>query len=157
MLPTERSTTVLEAALHDVHAILVDVLAAADEQYAAVAAGDRVALEMVTLKQERLAARLARAEAQRSAALAGRALDDLLAALPATDGPRLRRVSDAIGQLVVQVRDRNARNADVLRKAADLTALTVQFLQRLLGTQAQPYSPAGVPVRAQSLLVDSRA
>src|ERR687886_723289 len=55
----------LESALLDVHATLADLLVAADEQYAAVVARDHARLESVTRQQERLSARLARADSVR--------------------------------------------------------------------------------------------
>ena len=57
--------------LLDVHASLVDLRAAADEQYAAVVADDRDRLEAVTRLQERLSSRLGRAETKRLELLSG--------------------------------------------------------------------------------------
>ena len=61
----------LEAALLDVDATLAELLAAADEQHAAVVAGDRQRLERVTGLQERLSSRLERAERRRLEHLGG--------------------------------------------------------------------------------------
>ena len=55
----------LEEALVNVHTALAELLVAADEQHAAVVAHDRDRLEGVTRQQERLSARLARAESRR--------------------------------------------------------------------------------------------
>ena len=61
----------LEPVLVEVQATLTDLLASADEQQAAVVAGDRVRLETVTSLQERLSSRLERAELKRLEHLGG--------------------------------------------------------------------------------------
>jgi hypothetical protein len=157
MAVADRTHTALEAALHDVHATLVDVLAAADEQYAAVVAGDRIGLEAITQRQERLSTRLGRAEATRLDLLRGASLNDVLATLPAERTASLSTTAELIRAQVEEVRARHARTADLLRKGAELAAQTVQFLQKLATAQAESYSPTGSRVAGQSLLVDSRA
>src|SRR3977135_2451877 len=88
----------LEAALLDVHATLADLLAAADEQYAAVAARDAKRLESVTWQQERLSVRLERAERRRIELLGGAPLQVAVASLPAPDAVRVSPPSTSITQ-----------------------------------------------------------
>src|SRR3712207_853727 len=88
----------LEAALLDVHATLRELIVAADEQYAAVVERDRERLESVTRRQERLAARLARAERARVTALDGRSFQAALVGLPADESLRLTVMQRAIGK-----------------------------------------------------------
>ena len=80
-LLAERTHTSLEQALLDVQTTLADLLAAADQQHQAVAAGDRERLESVTRRQERLSAQLQRAERQRLSLLDGRPLDEVMSGL----------------------------------------------------------------------------
>src|SRR5919202_710887 len=101
----------LEAALLDVHTTLADLLVAADEQHAAVVERDRERLESVTRQQERLSARLARAEAKRLDALGGASLRETLASVPREGAARLEGVADAIATQVIQLKERQARTA----------------------------------------------
>src|SRR5919205_4427144 len=94
--PATSEHSPLEQALLDVHATLADLLAAADEQHQAVAAGDRERLESVTRRQERLAARLQRAETQRLRLLNGRPLEDAVSELPSAEAARLSHIVDSI-------------------------------------------------------------
>src|SRR5438477_263420 len=79
-----------------VHATLAELLVAADEQNAAVVAHDRDRLESVTRQQERLSARLARAESRRIELLAGEPLAAKLVALPPTAAVRTRMLGESI-------------------------------------------------------------
>src|SRR5579871_3504143 len=86
----------LETALREVHATLGEMLVAADKQYAAVVSRDRDRLESVTRLQERLTARLARAEARRLDALQGASLAEAIARTPDALGARdLEQLRDA--------------------------------------------------------------
>src|SRR5450631_595258 len=87
----------LEAALLDVDAVLADLLVAADEQHAAVVAGDRERLEAVTRRQETLSSRLGRAEGKRLSLLAGQSLGQVFADMPAPEAERLGNLSRSIG------------------------------------------------------------
>jgi flagellar biosynthesis/type III secretory pathway chaperone len=157
--PAAREYTPLEEVLLDVHATLADLLAAADEQHQAVAAGDRERLESVTRRQERLAARLQRAEVQRLSLLNGRPLDAAVSELPAADNARVSELLDSISQSVERLRERQAANATLLERSMDLAGQTVQFLQRLLVGHAQnpAYTTRGLVTPHHSLLVDGRA
>src|ERR1700704_3546827 len=99
----------LEAALLDVHATLADLLVAADEQHAAVVERDRERLESVTRQQERLSARLVRAEAKRLEVLGGVPLAEAVTALP--EGQAL---SASISVKVRQLKQRQAQTASLL-------------------------------------------
>ena len=153
----DRDPALLERALQAVHATLADLLAAADDQRAAIAAGDREQLERVTRHQERLSARLERAERQRLALLDGRSLPDVVASLPAADAERVSGLVRAIGQAVVSLRERQAATSALLERSIDLAAQTIHYLQRLVTSQAQAYTARGLAAPTQSLLVDSRA
>ena len=157
--PVTSEPTPLEQVLLDVHATLADLLAAADEQHQAVAAGDREHLESVTRRQERLAARLQRAEAQRLSLLNGRQVHEVVAELPASDAARVERLIDSISDSVTRLRERQAANASLLTRSIELADQTVQFLQRLLVGQSHnpAYTTRGLVTPRQSLLVDSRA
>src|ERR1051326_4266354 len=120
----------LEAALLDVHATLGELLAAADEQHAAVVAGDRQRLETVTGLQERLSSRLARAERKRLEQLGGISLAAVLAEKPAAEGARLTTLGDSIAQYVRQLQPLHVLNAQRLERSAELPGQTVLFLQR---------------------------
>ena len=147
----------LESALLDVHATLADLLVAADEQYAAVVARDHERLESVTRQQERLSARLARAEARRVQLLAGRSLSARLQELPDQQAVRLEAVHRSIASAVGQLRERHSRAARLLEQSIEITGQTITFLHRLLAPPAPAY---GVPATASarvSLLLDSRA
>src|ERR687885_348509 len=104
--PAEREHTPLEQALLDVHATLADLLAAADDQHQAVAAGDRERLESVTRRQEQLAARLQRAERQRLSLLNGRPLQQAVSDLASADAARIAGLVDGIAQRVTRLRER---------------------------------------------------
>jgi flagellar biosynthesis/type III secretory pathway chaperone len=157
--PATSEHSPLEQVLLDVHATLADLLDAADEQHQAVVVGDRQRLETVTRRQERLAARLQRAEAQRLTLLTGRSLDQAGSELPATEAARVESLVDAISDSVTRLRERQASNASLLERSMELSGQTVQFLQRLLGgQQANPaYTTRGLLSPRQSLLLDSRA
>jgi flagellar biosynthesis/type III secretory pathway chaperone len=147
----------LESALLDVHATLADLLVAADEQYAAVVARDHERLEGVTRQQERLSARLARAEARRLQLLVGRPLSARLQELPEQQVVRLEAVHRSIASAVGQLRERHSRAARLLEQSIEITGQTITFLHRLLAPPAPAY---GVPATASarvSLLLDSRA
>jgi flagellar biosynthesis/type III secretory pathway chaperone len=144
----------LETALHDVHATLVDLLVAADEQQAAVAAHDSARLESVTRQQELLSARLARAEARRI---------ELTGGVPASawteaQSPRVPALNASIADAVGVLKQRQADTAMLLQQSIDLTGQTLSFLQRLVQPQAVVYGAQGVTSgRGQSLRVDGRA
>jgi flagellar biosynthesis/type III secretory pathway chaperone len=158
-LLAERAHTPLEQTLLDVHTTLADLLAAADDQHQAVACGNRERLESVTRRQERLAARLQRAERQRLSLLQGRPLNEAVSHLPAADAARVSRLVDSIGHSVRRLRERQASTASLLERSIDLAGQTIQFLQRLAGGQSQnqAYTTRGLVTARQSLLVDSRA
>lgn len=142
----------LEAAMVDVQLTLTELLAAADEQYAAVAERDRTRLEDVTRVQERLSARLERAERKRMAVLEGSRLGDIIAG-----EARLTRLSDAIAESVRELKAKNERNGGLIQRCAEINAQSILFLQRLVSAEAPVYGTRGqAPVR-QSVLVDSRA
>jgi flagellar biosynthesis/type III secretory pathway chaperone len=148
--------TPLEAALLDVHATLAELLAAADEQHAAVVAGDRQRLETVTGVQERLSSRLERAERKRLEQLGGMSLAAALAEKPAEEGARLSALGQSIAQSVRQLQPLHVRNAQLLERSADLAGQTVMFLQRLVSPPSPSYGASGRRASQQSLLVDSR-
>jgi flagellar biosynthesis/type III secretory pathway chaperone len=142
----------LELALVDVHATLAELLAAADDQYAAVVERDRQRLEGVTRQQERLAVRLERAERKRLAALNGGALADAVAR-----EPRLARLSQAIAHSVRELRARHANTHDLIEKAAELNGQTIQFLQHLVGVTSPTYGGRVASTPRPSVLLDGRA
>src|SRR6266700_5283587 len=96
----------LEEALVNLHATLAELLVAADEQHAAVVAHDRDRLESVTRQQERLSARLARAESRRIELLAGEPLAAKLVALPPPAAVRTRMLGESIATQVTQLKER---------------------------------------------------
>jgi flagellar biosynthesis/type III secretory pathway chaperone len=147
----------LESALLDVHATLADLLVAADEQYAAVVARDHERLESVTRQQERLSARLARAEARRLELLAGTHLIDAVSALPASAAARADAVRHSIADSVHELKQRQARTAGLLEQSIDVAAQTLTFLQRLLTGQPGVYGARGFAPSRRSVLVDGRA
>ena len=155
--PANRERTPLEHALLDVQSTLAELLAAADEQHAALAAGDRVRLESITRRQERLSARLERAERLRMALLDGRRLPEAISDLSPTEAERVSNVVGAIGQMVVRLRERQASTASLLERSIEIAGQTIHFLQRLVTMHTQPYTARGLPAPSQSLLVDSRA
>jgi flagellar biosynthesis/type III secretory pathway chaperone len=147
----------LESALLDVHATLADLLVAADQQYAAVVARDHERLESVTRQQERLSARLARAEARRLELLAGTHLIDAVSALPASAAARADAVRHSIADSVQELKQRQARTAGLLEQSIDVAAQTLTFLQRLLTGQPGVYGARGFAPSRRSVLVDGRA
>ena len=147
----------LETALLDVHATLAELLIAADEQYAAVVARDHERLESVTRQQERLSARLARAEAQRLNLLAGTSLIDAVSALPPSAAACAHAVRHSIADSVLQLKQRQARTASLLEQSVELAAETVRYLHRLLTAQPAVYGARGLAPTRQSVLVDGRA
>jgi uncharacterized membrane protein YqiK len=147
----------LEAALLGVHATLVELLVAADEQHAAVVARDRDRLEGVTRQQERLSTRLARAEAKRLEILSGVPLSEALSSLAPAQAARARALSDSIGRAVTELKLRHGRTASLLEQSISLMDQTVQFLQRLLGVQSPAYGARGLTTPTLTLRVDSRA
>jgi flagellar biosynthesis/type III secretory pathway chaperone len=147
----------LESALREVQAVLAELLAAADEQYAAVAAHDRDRIESVTRKQERLSARLARAERQRQTLLGQASLSDVIASLPSQDAARLDALRRAIAYAVGELRARQNHTANLLARTIELGRQTLDFLQRLVTAPSPAYTQYGVTVSGQSVLVDSRA
>jgi len=115
------SQSPLEAALLEVDAVLADLLVAADEQHAAVVAGDRERLESVTRRQEALSSRLGRAEGKRLSLLSGQSLAEAFADMPAPQAERLGSLSRSIGDAVRELQPRHARNGSLLaRKAQSL-------------------------------------
>ncbi|HYY87974.1 MAG TPA: flagellar export chaperone FlgN [Chloroflexota bacterium] len=156
-MTADRTRTPLEHALLDVQASLADLLSAADEQHAAVAAGDRARLESVTRRQERLSARLERAERQRLALLDGRPMVEVIAGLPTDDAQRIEGLVQSIGSNVAALRERQAATASLLERSIDVASQTIQFLQRLVTSHAQAYTAGGLALPMRSLLVDSRA
>jgi flagellar biosynthesis/type III secretory pathway chaperone len=147
----------LEAALLDVDAIVADLLVAADEQHAAVVAGDRERLETVTRLQEALSSRLERAERKRLELLAGNSLIAALAELPADQAERLGSLSRSIADAVRELQPRHARNTVLLERSAELAGKTVLFLQRVASPPSPSYGAKGRRPPQQSMLVDSRA
>jgi flagellar FlgN protein len=146
----------LEAALHDVHTTLGQLLVAADEQYAAVATDDRSRLDSVTRQQERLSARLARAEARRQELL-GSTSTDWTAHLPEDVATRVADLKGAIGSAVLELKAKQAQTADLLKQKIDLANETINFLRRLVTQPAPTYTGRGLTSARQSVLVDSRA
>src|SRR5579859_5588978 len=151
------SQSPLEAALLDVDAILADLLVAADEQHAAVVAGDRERLESVTRLQESLSSRLERAEARRLSLLAGHSLQEASADMPAGQAERVGSVSRSIAEAVRALQPRHARNGTLLKRSAELAGQTVLFLQRVASPPSPSYGAKGRRAPHQSLLVDRRA
>src|SRR5579864_5498661 len=129
-LPANQSP--LEYALREVRATLDELLLAAEEQYAAVAARDRDRIESVTRQQERLSARLARAERQRLAVLGETSLAELIASLPATDAARLNALRDSIASAVKELKSRQDATSRLLARSIDITRQTLEFIQRLV-------------------------
>jgi flagellar biosynthesis/type III secretory pathway chaperone len=148
----------LEAALLDVDAILADLLVAADEQHAAVVAGDRERLESATRRQEALSARLERAEGKRLSLLSGQSLQEAFAAMPAAQAEHLGSLSRSIADAVRELQPRHARNGTLLERSAELAGQTVLFLQRVASPPSPSYGAhGGRRPPQQSMLVDRRA
>jgi hypothetical protein len=145
-----------EAVLHEVQATLAQLLVAADEQHAALAANDRAWLEGVTQQQERLSARLARAEARRIE-LVGHSTADWTNGLPADAAQRVLELKTSIGESVLELKAKQALAAGLLEDKLELASETIDFLRRLV-TQPHPtYSGRGKVTAGHSVLVDSRA
>jgi flagellar biosynthesis/type III secretory pathway chaperone len=142
----------LEAVLVDVRTTLADLLVAADEQHAAVVARDHDRLESVTRQQERLSARLARAEATRRAVLNGETLDSAIAATP-----RGQELHSSIALAVRQLKQKQAQTTSLLEQSVELTTQTLNFLQRLVTAPNPVYGARGLSTARHSVLVDSRA
>jgi flagellar biosynthesis/type III secretory pathway chaperone len=143
----------LAAALVDVNATLTELLAAADEQYVAVVERDRPRLEGVTRQQERLSARLERAERKRLAALDGRPIAEAIAS-----EPELASLNQVIAASVQQLQTKHAQTNSLIEKTAELNAQTIQFLQRLVGVSVPAYGARGAGDGSRhSLLLDGRA
>src|SRR5689334_10114344 len=134
----------LESALREVHATLTDLLDAADEQYAAVAAHDRDRIERVSRQQERLSSRLARAEAQRLEIQSGAPLAEAVATLPPPHAARVEGLRQTIGAAVRELKLKQSRSAELLEHSIELGAQTLTFLQRLVAAPSPAYSPSGV-------------
>jgi len=147
----------LEAALSEVRATLAELLVAANEQYAAVAAQDRNRIESVTREQERLSTRLARAERQRLALLDGASLNETIAALPRPDGARLDSLRDSIADAVRDLKARQDATARLLTRSIEITQQTLNFIQRVVIAPSPVYSAQGIGMARRSMLVDSRA
>jgi flagellar biosynthesis/type III secretory pathway chaperone len=143
----------LEAALHEVQATLTQLLVAADEQYAAVAANDRERLESVTRQQERLSARLARAEARRMQLVDN---NEWTVNLPADSASRVLNLKAAIRTVVLDLKAKQEQTANLLRQQIDLASQTINFLRRLV-TQPDPTYGRGMTAARHSVLVDGRA
>ncbi len=152
-----QNVPVLESALHEVQAVLEEMLAAADEQYAAFEANDLVWLERASRQQDRLTARLERAERQRLQAANGVPLRDLPTLLPEPQAAALSELIDAIAATILDLRTRSARNTTLFEGAAALAGQTVQFLQKIVAEHVQPYGADGLPIVQKSLLVDGHA
>ena|SRR5579859_1878451 len=147
----------LEAALHEVHATLAELLVAADEQYTAVAAHDREQIERVTRRQEQLSTRLARAERHRLASLDRATLGEAIAALPASDAARVEGLRRSIASAVNRLRSRQSMTASLLAKSIELSTQTLEFLQRVVTSPQPTYGARGLRNAQHSMLVDSRA
>jgi flagellar biosynthesis/type III secretory pathway chaperone len=147
----------LESALREVQATLAELLVAADEQYAAVAAHDRERLESVTRQQERLSARLARAEKERRSLLGNSSLNETIADLSGPDAANLDVLRRSIAEAVHLLRTRQAQTAQLLSKSIELGKQTLDFLQRLVTTPGAAYDVRGMVAPRHSVLVDSRA
>jgi flagellar biosynthesis/type III secretory pathway chaperone len=148
----------LESALREVQATLAELLAAADEQYAAVAAHDRDRIESVTRKQERLSARLARAEKHRIDLLGGATFSEVISTLPEVEAARVEALRTQIASAVSRLKTRQRSTASLLAKSIELTHQTMEFLQRIL-TSSSPvlYGARGLSGPRPSLMVDGRA
>lgn len=151
------SHTALETALRDVYVTLKELLAAADEQYAAIAAGDHRRLENVTSRQERLSAQLERHERNRLTLLAGRPLRQAINELPRDHARRAGLLNEAVARAVRELQQRHARTKSLLERTIELTGQTLDFVQRLVTPQPAAYGRNGLARATHSMLVDSRA
>jgi flagellar biosynthesis/type III secretory pathway chaperone len=147
----------LEATLHEVHATLIELLDAAQEQHAAVAAHDLERIERVTRQQERLASRLARAEARRIELLHGAPLAQALSQVSRDEADRIQSLQATIATLVSALKARQSQTGRLLNDTIELTDRTIVFLQRLLAPGAPAYLRTGRASAGGSLLVDSHA
>jgi flagellar biosynthesis/type III secretory pathway chaperone len=110
-------------------------------------------VESVTRRQERLAARLERAERKRATALDGQPLNAAVSGKPG-----LTRLSAAIAQKVGALQTRHEQAANLIEKATELNAQTLQFLHSLVGGgNSTTYGVRGTTTVRQSVLVDRRA
>jgi flagellar biosynthesis/type III secretory pathway chaperone len=146
----------LEAALHEVHATLAELLVAADEQYAAVAAHDRDWIERVTRQQEQLAGRLRRAERKRLEALNGSSLKDAIAELSEPEATQLESLRTAIATAVDELRLRQTRSSRLLLRSIELGKQTLDFVQRVMMPHAA-YDARGYATQRRSVLLDGHA
>jgi flagellar biosynthesis/type III secretory pathway chaperone len=146
----------LESALHEVHAMLSELLVAADEQYAAVAAHDREWVERVTRRQEQLSARLRHAEAKRLKALEGAPLVEAIAALPPPEASRAEALRAGIAGSVVELQKRQQRSSRLLERSIELGKQTLDFVQRLMAPQTA-YDARGYAAPRRSVLLDGHA
>ena len=147
----------LEAALVDVHTTLADLLVAAGEQYAAVVAHDHERLESVTRQQERLSARLARAEAHRLQVLGGASLSAAISKLGSADADRIEALRKAIATSVHDLKTGQSRTVQLLELSLDLVKHTLEFLHGLVITPGLAYNDRGLRTTRHSVLVDGRA
>jgi len=136
-----------------VQATLSELLVAADEQYVAVVAHDRERIESVTRQQERLAARLARAEGISPDA----AQWPVLSVEATSSSVRARELHASIAAAVNNLRTRQARTTRLLEQCVELTAGTLLFLQRLVGVPNPVYGARGRGTSQHSVLVIAAA
>ena len=147
----------LESALLEVHATLAGLLAAADEQYAAVAASDPRRLERVTRQQEQLSARLARAEARRLELTRCAPVASAASTLPTTGEARASALSLAIARAAQQLKSRHARTASLLQQSIELSLQKLDFLHTLVTPSPVAYGARGASAHRPSALLDSHA
>lgn len=152
---TPANQSPLEYALREVRATLDELLLAAEEQYAAVAARDRDRIESVTRQQERLSARLARAERQRLTLQGQTSLVEVIGSLPTTDAARVNALRESIASAVNELKSRQEATSRLLARSIDLTRQTLDFIQRLVTAPNPVYGGRQMP--SQSLLVELRA
>ncbi len=152
---TPANQSPLENALREVRATLDELLLAAEEQYAAVAARDRDRIESVTRQQERLSARLARAERERLALQGETSLTEVIASLPAGDAARVSALQESIASAVKDLKSRQDATSRLLARSIELTRQTLDFIQRLVTAPNPVYG--GRQMASRSLLVELRA
>src|SRR5262249_47616984 len=112
-----------------------------------------VRVESVTRQQEQLAARLERVERKRTVALDGQSLTEALA-----QKPNLARLNNAIAGKVRELQAKHAQSANLIVKATELNAQTLQFLHSLVdASNSTTYGVRGTTKVRQSVLVDRRA
>jgi flagellar biosynthesis/type III secretory pathway chaperone len=122
-----------------------------------VSVRDRERIERVTRQQERLSARLARAESVRLELLSGASLDAAIAKLPVSDVARLESLRDDIASSVRELKQRQDRTAGLLARTLEVGKQTLEFLQRLVVSPGPAYNDRGRIVARHSVLVDGRA